>query len=281
MIELTSRELSTKRFIYRTGRNIEIKSTFWVRVAGNIGNRDLVLHDTVGIIPGSILLLYPITGSTPPIKLEVKSIAYNTITLRYPLSVIIPKDSLLETTTLTKALFTSPGRDITREQIEMNRRIRVPSDTIIPYGSLISYKSSLYYSTGYQEGDSSLSVGMKLANETIDWYTRIRNLEPLEDETIWPPLIEGEWPEYPDLSLKRSGIPAYQDQMSVFSDIEEPGYIPRLNRLYIVPIWIPIQVGDLIKTEESTMRVLGKDLTKIRNMQALYVNYYKGVDLNG
>lgn len=300
---LTSKERGTKRFIRSRGRKCVIEATFVTKEEAKVGDTRLKLYETLGLLPGT---KFSLPLSTRPSadtchqsqELEVLAAYPGEVELVKPLLGDIPARTLLQVSSETFGLFTPPGRDITRDTIESNRRTRLSVDTVISYGSILQQGVNRYYVSGYQDGDSSLSIGLKIINEHIDIYTPDPSYEvPVEDEseeelgdvTGWLSHKQEEdatvkeatrkWPENQGMILMHGNIEAYQEQQSLYGDIEEPGQIPSLNRFYVIPIWIPVKVGDFIKTSEATMRVLGIDMTRIRNMQALFVNYYRGADV--
>lgn len=301
MVRLTSKEKGTKRFIRSRGRKVAVEAVFITKQAAKAGDDTIRLYETLGLLPGtkfSLPVQSPLGDYTQ--ELEVKEAHTWGVTLTGPVLSDIPEAAVLQLNSEVYALFTSPGRDITRDTIESNRRVRVPSDTVISYGSVVQSGVNRYYVSGYQEGDSSLSIGLKIINEHIDIYTPDPSFEvpvespkepeeDLEDVTGWlspkdqvaeeVKTATKNWPTPRNMTLLRGGIEAYQEQQSLYGDLEEPGQIPSLNRFYLIPAWIPVKVGDYIKTEEATMRILGIDLTRVRNMQALYVNYYRGADV--
>ena len=299
MIKLTSKEKGTKRFIRSRGRKVSIEAIFVTKEDAKAGDDTIQLYESLGLLPGAKFSL-PVESPLGNYEqeLEVKEAYTGGVTLVSPVLSDIPARTLIIINSETPALFTSPGRDITRDTIESNRRTRVPNDTVISYGSILQSGVNRYYVSGYQEGDSSLSIGLKIINEHIDLYTPDPSYEvPVEetegdqlgDVTGWLSPKDEEakevkkatrdWPTPRGMTLLRGQVEAYQEQQSLYGDLEEPGQIPSLNRFYIIPIWIPVKVGDYIKTDEATMRILGIDMTRIRNMQALYVNYYRGADV--
>jgi len=267
----------TKRLINKWGKEVTIDATFWVTADAKVGDKSIKLHDPVGLLPGAEFK-YEADGVVHTIKIR----SAGPITeLESPLTVDIPKDTLLTIHSVSRALFVAPGRTITRDSVEFSRRIRVPNDLVVSFGSILTFDMSKYFVSGYQEGDSSISLGLKLANVTIDWYAK----EDLPDQSIdegdvvnWGSDPEPrDWPKYQSLILKGKDILAYQEQLSVYSRLEEVGYLPNLNRMYVVPIWLPIKIGDILEAEGETLRVIGRDPTRIRHMQALYVDFAEGV----
>lgn len=296
---MTSKEKGTKRFIRSRGRMVSVEATFVTKQEAKAGDDTIPLYESLGLLPGARFELEvesPLGNYTQ--TLEVKEAYPGGISLTEPLLSDLPANTLLRINSTVPALFTSPGRDITRDTIESNRRARLPVDTIISYGSVLQSGVNRYYVSGYQEGDSSFSIGLKIINEHIDLYTPDPSYEvPVEepkeedisDVTGWMSPAKKEacevkkatkkWPTPREMTLYRAQVEAYQEQQSLYGDLEEPGQIPSLNRFYLIPIWIPVKVGDYIRTGEATMRILGIDYTRIRNMQALFVNYYRGADV--
>lgn len=286
MIALGSKSKSTKRFIARSGLDVVVGATFWITEEAPIDGTTLKVHDALGLIPGAVFLLGESDGVDNPTDqpIEIQSVTAGIVTLTAPLIFVIPADTLMTLETSTKALFIIPGRPASRDVSEMSRQVRLASDVIVAHGSVLTFHASRYFVTGYQEGDSSLTLGLKLINEIIDWYS----LDPSVKETVlgWgsTSVIEEadrDWPTEPGLVLIQAGIPTYQEQLSASSNLEEPGYIPRLNRLYMIQNWIQIKVGDFIKSSSNVMRVTNIDPTRVRNMKAVYVDDAKGVELNG
>lgn len=278
---MNSKEASTKRFISRIGVNIGVSAFFEVSEAAIIGDDQIKVYETLGLIPGVIL------HKENSLKdLKVSEISTGLIVLSSPLEEDLAIGSLLTLDSESSAIFTSPGRDVTRDTIEMNRRLRVPVDLTITYSSIVTYGVSRYFVTGYQRGDSSLSIGLKLINAQIDWYAKdpafaTQKPEINEDVVNWGDTSDQSWPSSPDIVPVKTGIPAYQEQLSLFSNLKEPGYIPSLSRTYIIPKWIQIKAGDYIRADGDMMKVQGIDYTRIRNMQALSVNFSRGVDNDG
>lgn len=274
---MTSKEISTKRFINRIGFPVHVSAKFQLLEDADIGDQDLKVEETLGLMTGAILSLES-SGSV-----TVDSTAAGLIHLKAPLEEALKSGSLLTVDSDSKAIFASPGKDITRDSIEMNRRIRLPADLSLTYSSILVYGVSSYFVTSYQRGDSSLSIGLKLINDKIDWYAQdpsFKSQTGVDDGNAvdWGDSDPTSWPPSPGLVPVKTNIPAYQEQLSLYSNLKEPGYIPSLSRTYIIPKWIPIKAGDYLKANGDMLRVVGIDYTRIRNMQALSVDFGRGVD---
>lgn len=284
MIRLDSKGKSSKRFIAQRGLDVVVDTTFWVTEDASVGEKELSIRDTLGLLPGAVFQLGESEGVDNPtgIPIEVAGVSNGIVTLTEPLAFSIPANTLIKLETKTKALFVAPGRQIIRDVTEMNRQVRVSSDTIVTTGSIATFQAGAYFVTGYQVGDSSIVLGLKLINETLDWYS----LDPEDEEQVidWTdpqPAVDRNWPSPSNLISRLTGIPTYQEQISLFSNLEEPGHVQRMNRMYVVQSWFPISTGHIIKSGSDVMRVTGVDLTRIRNMRAIYVEAAEGVELDG
>ena len=268
---MTSKEASTKRLINRIGTPIHVDATLWVTAESAIGSKTITLENTLGLHLGDVIVY-----SDQVLKID--SVSAGQVTVATPIATTIPKDTLLTISSDSKLVMCNPGKEVTRDFISGARQIRTSSDLVIPYASLVTYENDKYFVTSYQKGDSSLSIGLKLANTVVDWYSAdptFDTAEPTQPEDSWP---GSTWPKTPSLKPVKTGIPAYSEPATISSSLQDAGSIPSLSRLYFVPIWLNMKVGDSLKTVDGIVRILGRDCTRARGFQALTVNYYKGAE---
>ena len=268
---MTSKEASTKRFINRIGFSLHVDATLWVTAESLVGSSTISLSDTLGLHVGDSLYYSDQV-------LKIASILPKSITTAVALANDLPKDHLLVIGTDSKFILIDPGKEIARDSLAGTKYIRTPSDLVISYASIVTYENDKYFVTSYQKGDSSLSIKLRLANELLDWYSTDSSFDTAEQslpEDAWP---VSDWPKTPGLKPVKTGILAYSEPAAISSSLQDAGSVPSLSRLYFVPLWWNIQVGDSLKTVDGMIRVLGKDCTRARGFQALTVNYYKGAE---
>lgn len=251
---MDSKSEGTKRFIQRRGKPIEVSTTFWVVELAEVGSQVIKLHDTLGLYSGTQISL---GGEV----LEITSVDRGQICITRPLTVAIPSATLLSIKSSAKTL-------VIIEKKESTQRLRVPLDLVIGYGSIVEMDNSPHVVTDLQQGDSSLYLAIKPLNVLVDWYSYAAP----DDESS-----ETDWPSAPQLKLIQGAIEAYQEPAKVSSILEDPGYVSTLKHSYLLPMWLPMAIGDTIKTSEGSARITGIDSASVRNLQTVIAEFSNSV----
>lgn len=255
--------LAATNFINKTGKPIYIDTNYMVSENASAGESTLWLSETFGILDNSEVTI----GQQDNIVI-FRSPLY--ITLKDPLVESIAKNSFISNETFTKCIPMPAGKDITRDQLEFNKRIRVPKGTLVNYGSKVNYMLKDYFVTGLDDCDTSLSLKLR----SIDVYVDIQREGDGEPNGFG---LDPTW------NSIQTNIPAYSEHMSSqLRPMEGAGYIPGTYQMITIPNHIDVTIGDrivrhdnngLAAIENTILKVIGLDRYRVKNLLTLLVDY--------
>ena len=272
---LTPNERGASTLINRMGSNCKIETRFYLTEEAKVGDTKIRLDNSIGLNPQDTLALAP-TNTLNPFEIDtggsetvtIAAIDGNQITLTAPLTSYFSAKSVLYKDYSIKCMPLIKSTDVTREDVEFIRRIRVRRDISATYGSRVYYQNRWFFVTGYDISDLTLLLKLREIGTTIDIVSGTRTGRD-----------NGYSFDRTDPSYLYKEVQCWFNHLSSSAESADPGYLPETYQMVIVPKIIDVKIGDYILRDDLTYRVTGVDDSKVVGFHNLTVNLDQSIDL--
>ena len=242
------------------------------------GDEQIVLIDSFGLVAGAELTIGPET-------LVVEEVIGKTVKLKEPVSESYFKGHYFTCSVETRVLGIPRFKRITHDLLEFIRKVRIPENIVVNYGSVITHFSEEFFIVGMDPGDHSVALTLKEINSTVYVY-REGGLIPGEESNTWGgqrrylTIADGEKAYF---QYNRSFIPPVRDTS------RDPGYSPRGEFQAILSSEIKAKIGDSVIVlglnellqkggdgvvlSDTRYRVVGVNKSTHKNLLTIDLNY--------
>lgn len=155
--------IGTANLLNKLGDELIITTNYVVEYKALPGDDNITLKSSKGLVLGCTLLI----GNE---EHRVVEIADNKILIDPPLSNIVHSNTALVNRSSVKGLPVPRFKSITYDLLEFVRKIRVPQNTVVDYGSIVHYLGENFFVVGIDPGDYSYSLTMREINAYIDLH---------------------------------------------------------------------------------------------------------------
>lgn len=275
---LTPNERGANTLINRMGADCKIETRFYLTKPAQAGDQTIKINSSIGLNPEDTLLLAP-TNPLNPFEIEtggnervtIAAIDGNKITLNAPLTSYFSARSVLYRDYAIKCMPLIKSTDVTREDVEFIRRIRVRRDISATYGSRVYYQNRWFFVTGYDISDLTLLLKLREIGGTIHIISGERSGKD-----------NGYSFDKDNPSYIYKDIQCWFNHLSSSAELEDPGLLPETYQMVLVPNIINVKVGDYLLREDTdtVYRVTGIDDSKITGFHNLTVNVDNSINLS-
>jgi hypothetical protein len=245
--------IGMKNFIEKKGEPVKIYTKYKLDQAASAGAQDLVLVETFGIFPGCQFIL----GAEP---IEILSILGNTVALTSPIENSYDAGVYIESSVDQKCLPAPTYQRITQDYLEYTRRIRLPADTLINYGSLVLYEDKRFYVVGIDSDRISKGVKLREINVQLTVYRETPGVfNGFSYESKLTPIYEN--------------VEGHYEYLTSSMLMTEAGYNPSTISYITIPDEYDVRLGDIVTIGTVKYKVTGLDPYKFKNLNNLVVDY--------
>lgn len=274
---LAPNEQGANTLINRMGTNCKIESRFYLAKDAKAGDKVIKLATSIGLDPTNKLEIAA-TNPLNPFEIEtggselvtIAAIDGNQITLESPLTSSFSAKSVLFKDYSIKCMPLIKSTDVTREDVEFIRRIRVRRDLVATYGSRVYYQNRWFFVTGYDISDLTLLLKLREIGETIHIVSGDRSGKD-----------NGYSFNRDNPSYLYKDVQCWFNHLSSSAELEDPGFLPETYQMVIIPNILDVKIGDYILRDDGDLvyKVTGVDDSKITGFHNLTVNLDNSVNL--